>query len=114
MQSNKRTTTNRSDTQVIKYLKTVIEFARIRLLLVLILLVMVGLTDGIGLLMLVPFLHIVGFSQQDQAPNMIAETVEQVFDAINLPLNLSSVLNALYCIDYVALRRSSLEGDRAQ
>ncbi len=57
-----------------------------------ILLVLVGLTEGIGLLMLVPLLHIVSFADDQQTTSVITRFTQQFFDAINLPLTLTSVL----------------------
>ncbi len=57
-----------------------------------ILLTLVGLTDGIGLLMLVPLLHIVGFADDQQTTSVITRFTQQFFDTINLPLTLTSVL----------------------
>ncbi len=83
------------------YLKSIIAFAQKRLLLALFLLLLIGMTDGIGLLMLVPFLHLVGLGQANAASQYSSDSLtlfaEQLFSALHLPLTLQGVL-VLYVV----------------
>lgn len=86
-----------SSSALVQYIQAIIGFAQKRLLLALFLLVMIGLTEGVGLLMLVPFLSLLGVGQEGST-NIIVSTTEQVFSSLNLSLTLSTVL-----ILYIAL-----------
>lgn len=48
--------------------------------------------EGVGLLMLIPFLQIVGVGDAPQHANFITTATEQAFNALGLPLNLVSIL----------------------
>jgi ATP-binding cassette subfamily C protein len=63
-----------------------------RFLLALLLLIVQGLTEGIGLLLLVPLLALVGLPVGTGAPAAVEDAVRSVFAAVRLPLNLEWVL----------------------
>jgi hypothetical protein len=63
------------------YVKVLIGYARWQMALGL--LILVGLTEGIGLLMLVPFLHLVGFVQQGSTPTGIIAIANQFYAFIS-------------------------------
>jgi ATP-binding cassette, subfamily C, bacterial len=77
---------------LLSYVKVLIGYARWQMALALGLLILVGLTEGIGLLMLVPFLHLVGFAQDGTTPTGIVTIANQLFATINLSLTLPTVL----------------------
>jgi len=66
--------------------------------LALILTVLGALTEGIGLLVLVPVLHLIGIDVQQGSVGKVARSIATAFGALGIPLNLISVL-----ILYVAL-----------
>ena len=66
------------------------------------LLVLQGLTEGIGLILLVPFLLLVGNQDAAQRTDGVAGVVKRVFDAVGIPLTLPGVLTAFVVL--VALR----------
>ncbi len=74
------------------YIKVLIDYAGWQMALALGLLILIGLMEGIGLLMLVPFLHLVGFAPEGSAPTGIITIANQLFEMINLPLTLPTVL----------------------
>jgi ATP-binding cassette, subfamily C, bacterial len=78
------------ENRLLSYVKILIEYARWKMALALGLLILVGLMEGIGLLMLVPFLHLVGFAAEGST-GMI-EIVKQVFEFLHLSLTLQTVL----------------------
>lgn len=78
--------------QLLHYLKDFQLFAKHRLFLIIFLLVSTSLTDGIGLLMLIPLLHLTGLNQSSAEPTVINNTIEYAFNAIHLPLTLTSIL----------------------
>jgi len=57
-----------------------------------------ALTEGIGLLVLVPLLHLIGIDVQQGSVGRVTDWVTGLFDGLGLPLNLVSVL-----LIYVAL-----------
>jgi ATP-binding cassette subfamily C protein len=63
---------------------------------------LVGVTEGIGLLMLVPFLYLVGLGPAEASPGGLVRAAEQVFAVLHLPLTLPVVLFAY--VGLVALR----------
>lgn len=74
------------------YITALVEYARWRIALALGLLITVGLTEGFGLLMLVPFLHLVGFVPEGSVPTGIIAIIGQMFEAVGLSLTLPVVL----------------------
>jgi ATP-binding cassette subfamily C protein len=87
---NKKLKTSKN--MLLNYIKALIAYARWQMALALGLLILVGLTEGIGLLMLVPFLHLVGFASEASTPTGIIAIANQLFATINLPLTLPTVL----------------------
>lgn len=63
-----------------------------RLTLALTLTALGALTEGIGLLVLVPLLHLIGIDVQQGSIGKVARSVAAAFDYLGLPLNLISVL----------------------
>ncbi len=78
-----------------RYLLALIAYARLRLLGTLVLLLCAGLTEGCGLLLLVPFLHIIGFPHDGSAPAGLNLMAQQGFARLGLPMTLPMML-ALY------------------
>lgn len=52
--------------------------------------IVVGLTEGVGLLMLIPFLQLIGLT--DSTPSGIVVVVDRLWRGIGLPMNLPTVL----------------------
>ena len=66
---------------------------RLRALGAFLLLILVGFMEGIGLLILIPFLHVLGITGEGGgADSRLAETMTRLFEATGLPLTLPSVL----------------------
>lgn len=72
------------------YLRAFLAFAGLKAVLAIGLLIVVGLTEGVGLLMLIPFLQLIGLT--DSAPSGVVLAVGQVWAAVGLPMNLPTVL----------------------
>jgi ATP-binding cassette, subfamily C, bacterial len=75
-----------------EYLKSFFHYAGRRAVIAIGLLIIVGLTEGVGLLMLIPFLQLIGIA--DSAPSGIVDFVGRVWALTGLPLNLTTVLVA--------------------
>lgn len=75
-----------------RYVGTLVDYARLKIAVALCLLVFVGLMEGLGLLLLVPFLHLIGPAQAGGAPTGFAAVVTQVFATVGLPLTLPTIL----------------------
>ena len=74
------------------YVKTALSFMRFHALWAFLLLLLVGFMEGIGLLILIPFLHVLGVTGKGDTSSGAAEAVAGVFEAIGVPLTLPSVL----------------------
>jgi len=76
------------------YIRAFLDYAGSRAVWAVVLLLMVSLTEGIGLLMLVPFLHLMGFTGQTSTstPTVITEATGHFLGLFGLPLSLVSVL----------------------
>ncbi len=73
------------------YLRDFLGQAGFRAVLSIGLLIVLGLTEGVGLLMLVPFLQLIGLT--DSAQTGISLIVDQVWRSVGLPMNLPTVLS---------------------
>jgi ATP-binding cassette, subfamily C, bacterial len=74
----------------LEYLKALFNHAGIRAFFAIAVLIALGLTEGIGLLMLIPFLQLIGIGES--TPTGIVATIGQVWAYTGLPLNLPAVL----------------------
>ncbi len=81
-----------------RYLTTLVAFARVRLLISLSLLGLAGLTEGFGLLLLVPFVELVTTGAGAAGSSGVGELVATAFARLGVPLSLGSIL-----LVYVAL-----------
>ena len=84
--------TKNSENVLLSYVKALINYAGRKVILGLGVLMFIGLTEGIGLLMLVPFLHLVGLGPDNTPPAGIVKIVNEIFATVNLPLTLSTIL----------------------
>jgi len=74
----------------LEYLRDVFHQAGIRAYLAIAVLIVMGLTQGVGLLMLIPFLQLIGIG--DSTPTGIVAVIGRIWDFTGLPLNLPAVL----------------------
>ena len=72
------------------YMKALFDQAGIRAFIAISVLIAVGLTQGVGLLMLVPFLQLIGIG--DSAPTGIVSIIGKAWNFTGLPLSLPAVL----------------------
>lgn len=75
-----------------KLTKSLIAYAPGRMVLAALLLLLAGVTEAFGILMLIPLLHIVGLDEQQADGNPVAEVVNRAADAIGVELSLATVL----------------------
>jgi ATP-binding cassette subfamily C protein len=80
------------------YLMALLSYGHGRIALAFSLMLLAGMTEGIGLLMLVPFLHLLGLSGSEGAPSGITALAAQAFGFLGLPMTLPAVL-----LVYIAL-----------
>jgi ATP-binding cassette subfamily C protein len=73
------------------YIRTLFRYARARAWISLGLMVFLGLTQGVGLVMLVPFLQMIGLGNTEN-PGGLAARIGNVLGGVGLPLNMSSIL----------------------
>lgn len=76
--------------QFLKFLRAFYASAGFRATLAVALLIAVGLTEGVGLLMLIPFLQLIGIG--DAAPQGVVALVGNAWQKTGLPMNLLTVL----------------------
>ena len=74
----------------LEYLREVFDHAGIRAYFAIAVLIAMGLTQGIGLLMLIPFLQLIGIG--DSAPTGVVAIIGKIWDFSGLPLSLPAVL----------------------
>jgi ATP-binding cassette subfamily C protein len=74
----------------LEYLRELFDEAGIRAYLAIAVLIAMGLTQGVGLLMLIPFLQLIGIG--DSAPTGIVAVIGKIWDFTGLPLSLPAVL----------------------
>ena len=82
---------NRKHNMLAHYIKTLFQYAGIRAWISLGLMVLLGLTQGVGLLMLIPFLRLIGLGG-GEGPGGLATHIGRVFEGVGLPLTMSSIL----------------------
>jgi ATP-binding cassette subfamily C protein len=73
------------------YIKTLFQYAGIRAWISLGLMVFLGLTQGVGLLMLIPFLRLIGLGG-GEGPGGLATYIGNAFAWVGLPLTIPSIL----------------------
>lgn len=76
------------------YIKELSIFARLKAFVALFLLVILGLTEGVGLMMLIPFLHLAGVAGGGGSGGNFMVFIADLFRAVDLPLTLPVVLCA--------------------
>ena len=76
---------------LIHYIKTLFQYAGIRAWISLGLMVLLGLTQGVGLLMLIPFLRMIGLGG-GEGPGGLAAHISDAFAWVGLPLTMPSIL----------------------
>jgi len=91
-----------SGTALRQYVLTLLGYMRWRAAGVFSLLLAVGLTEGIGLLALIPLLHVLGLTPADGAGSPVAAALARAFAVVGLPLTLPSLLAGFLAL--VALR----------
>src|ERR1700694_474019 len=75
-----------------RYLSTLISMLSWRLGLAVGLMILVSLTEGIGLLLLLPLMQLVGLNVQQGSAGRLAELISSIFAAIGVPPTLIAVL----------------------
>jgi ATP-binding cassette subfamily C protein len=74
------------------YIKELLRFARLKAVATLLLLIFLGLTQGIGLLMLLPFLHLIGLAEVQGPTAGFVAFVGDLFQDMGIPLTLPVIL----------------------
>src|SRR5688572_30381599 len=75
-----------------RYIVALFDYMRWQTAGALLLLLGVSLSEGIGLLMLIPFLHVLGLTAGEGAASPVADAMARAFAFIGLPLILPSLL----------------------
>jgi ATP-binding cassette subfamily C protein len=81
-----------------QYIVALLGYMRWRAIGVFLLLLAVGLTEGIGLLALIPLLHVLGLTQEDGTSGPVSAAMIRAFAVVGLPLSLASVLGAFLAL----------------
>ena len=77
-----------------RYILALFAYMRWRAVGLFLLLLAVGLTEGVGLLALIPLLHVLGLTPDGGSGSPVAAAAVRAFAAIGLPFNLPSLLGA--------------------
>ncbi len=77
---------------IVPFVKALLRRSRLRAAMALISLVLLGMTEGVGIIMLIPFLRLAGIGETGDSPSGIVGLVEGLLRRGNLPLSLPVVL----------------------
>jgi ATP-binding cassette subfamily C protein len=80
------------------YIRELIGFARVKVVTAVLLFILLGLTQGVGLVMIIPFLHTLGLSGGDGKISGFTAVISRAFAALGLPFNLYTILGAYIVI----------------
>lgn len=83
------------------YIRELIRFARVRAILSGVLFILHGLTQGVGLLMIIPLLQTLGMTGAGGKSGGLTRVVRGVFDFPGLPLNLYTILGAYVVVVFL-------------
>jgi ATP-binding cassette subfamily C protein len=81
-----------------KYIGELIQFARGKVIISGVLFILLGLTQGVGLVMIIPFLHTLGLSGGDDKISGFTVVISRTFNTLGLPFNLYTILGAYIVI----------------
>ncbi|MCJ7681105.1 MAG: ABC transporter ATP-binding protein/permease, partial [Candidatus Aminicenantes bacterium] len=77
----------------LQFLKSFLRFARWRAALATVLMIFLGITQGIGILLIIPLLGLLGVGQSaEQTPSGIAIQFRRLFHTLGIPPNLTTIL----------------------
>lgn len=74
------------------FIKELVAYAKTKVISSFILFILLGLTQGIGLVLILPFISTLGLTSQDSGKSQIDKIIKTIFDAIGIPLNLNTFL----------------------
>jgi ATP-binding cassette subfamily C protein len=80
------------------YIRELIRFARVKVITAVLLFILLGFTQGVGLVMIIPFLHTLGLSGSDGKISGFTAVISRTFAALGLPFNLYTILGAYIVI----------------
>jgi ATP-binding cassette subfamily C protein len=80
------------------YIRELIGFARVKVITAVLLFILLGFTQGVGLVMIIPFLHTLGLSGGDGKISGFTAVISRTFAALGLPFNLYTILGAYIVI----------------
>lgn len=80
------------------YIRELIRFARVKVIISGVLFILLGLTQGVGLVMIIPFLHILGLSGGEGKISGFTAVISRTFNTLGLPFNLYTILGAYIVI----------------
>ena len=76
------------------YIRELIRFARVKVIISGTLFILLGLTQGVGLVMIIPFLHTLGLTEGDGKISGFTVFISRTFNTLGLPFNLYTILGA--------------------
>jgi len=80
------------------YIRELIRFARGKVIISAVLFILLGLTQGVGLVMIIPFLHTLGLTGGDSKISGFTAFISRTFNTLGLPFNLYTILGAYIVI----------------
>ncbi len=90
-----------------KFIVELIRFSRQKAILSVLLFILTGLTQGVGLVLIIPLLQTIGLTGESGAAGGITKIIANCFGFVGLPLNLFTIL-AVYIVlvsSFAALKR---------
>jgi len=76
------------------YIRELIRFGRGKVIISAVLFILSGLTQGVGLVMIIPFLHTLGLAEGDGKISGFTDFISRTFNTLGLPFNLYTILGA--------------------
>jgi ATP-binding cassette subfamily C protein len=76
------------------YIHELIRFGRGKVIISGVLFILSGLTQGVGLVMIIPFLHTLGLTEGDGKISGFTAAISRTFNTLGLPFNLYTILGA--------------------
>lgn len=80
------------------YTRELLKFSGLKALVSFILFILLGFTQGVGLVMIIPFLHTLGLTGDDGKISGFTSVISRTFNTLGLPFNLYTLLGAYIVI----------------
>lgn len=74
------------------YMKSIFRYAGKQFYVALFLLIVLGMIEGVGLILIIPLLHLIGFGESDGFQSRLGDSIKEFLAVFQIPLTLTSIL----------------------